>query len=129
MPCPKRGICVRGDVALSYALLTDRIGLEHLPPWRRSSGLRNFAESLLPMFQKTPLRVARLQLRLRTACCRSASWFLRTVQFPDQTRFDFGLRSNARFDVRVYFATKLADGWNTTYVFSGLFPFTRRSAP
>ena len=60
------------------------------------------------MFQKTPLRVARLQLRLRAACCRSASWFLRTVQFPDQTRFDFGLRSNARFDVRVYFATKLA---------------------
>jgi hypothetical protein len=53
---------------------------------------------------------------------------LRTVQFPDQTRFDFGLRSYARFGVRVYFATKLADGRNTTYVFSGLFPFTRRSA-
>ena len=95
---------------------------------RWASGLRNFAESLLPMFQKTPLRVARLQLRLRAACCRSASWFLRTVQFPDQTRFDFGLCSNARFDVRVYFATKLADGRNTTYVFSGLFPLTRRSA-
>ena len=94
---------------------------------RWASGLRKFAESLLPMFQKTPLRVARLQLRLRAACCRSASWFLRTVQFPDQTRFDFGLCSNARFDVRVYFATKLADGRNTTYVFSGLFLFTRRS--
>ena len=40
MPCPQRGICGRGDVALSYALQTDRIGLEHLPPWRRSLGVR-----------------------------------------------------------------------------------------
>jgi len=37
---------------------------------------------------------------------------LRAVQFPDQTRFDFGLRPHACFDVWVYFATRLADGRN-----------------
>ena len=34
-----------------------RFGLEHLPPGvvRWAAGLRNFAVSLLPMFQKTPM--------------------------------------------------------------------------
>jgi hypothetical protein len=65
-------------------------------------------------------------LRLRAAIRRGASWRLRAVRFPDQTRFDFGLGSHACFDVRVHLTTRLADGWNTAYVFSSLFSLARR---
>ena len=45
------------DAALSYALLRVALGLNiclhGVVRW--AAGLRNFAESLLPMFQKTPL--------------------------------------------------------------------------
>jgi thiosulfate dehydrogenase [quinone] large subunit len=52
----KRDLWLR-DAALSYALLRVALGLNiclhGVVRW--PAGLRNFAESLLPMFQKTPL--------------------------------------------------------------------------
>ena len=91
-------------------------------------GLGNFAESLLPMFQKTPLPAWSVySFGYVLPIVEALVGWLRAVWFPDQTRFDFGLGSHACFDVWVYFAARLADGRNTTYVFSGLFSFTRRN--
>lgn len=125
----ERDLRLRG-VALPNALLRIALGMNICLHASRvglsASGTSPSPAAHVP--EDPPARVVRLQLRLRAAYCRGVSWLLRAVRFPDQTRFDFGLRPHARFDVWVYFATRLADGRNTTYVFYGLFSFTRRNA-
>jgi hypothetical protein len=112
----ERDLRLRG-VALPYALLRIALGLNiclhGVVRW--ALGLRNFAESLLPMLQKTLLPVWSIY---------SFGCVLHIVE----ALVGFRLRPHARFDVWVYFATRLADGRNTLYVFSGLFSFTRRNA-
>ena len=106
-----------------------RIRLEHCLHGvvRWTAGLTNFAGSLVPMFQKTPLPLWSVY---------SFGYVLPIVEalvgvplFGFQTtRFDFGLGSHACFDVRLYLAARLADCRNTAHVFFGLFYFTRRNA-
>jgi hypothetical protein len=119
------------NVGLSYALLRIALGLNiclhGLVRW--TAGLTSFAGSLFTHVPKDPsARVVRLQLRLRAAYRRTNRRRMCTLWFPDSPRFDYRLGSHARFNIRVYLAARLADGRNTTYVFSGLFSFTGMDA-
>jgi hypothetical protein len=72
------------NIGLSNALLRIALGLNiclhGVVRW--SAGLTDFAESLVPMFQKTPLPLwVCLQLRLRASYCRGTSGRLHTVRF------------------------------------------------
>jgi hypothetical protein len=62
-----------------------------------------------------------LQLRLRAANCRGASWRLATLRPPDWARPDLELGSNASFDVRPCDAARPAYCRRTTHLFCDLF--------
>jgi hypothetical protein len=116
------------NVALSYALLRIALGLNICLHGivRSAAGLRSFAESLLPMFQKTPLP---------TWSVYSFGYLLPIVEatvgacvlfgFHTRALLDFGLGPHACPDVRVYLATRLADGRNPAHLFRGLFSIAR----
>ena len=119
------------DVTLSYALLRIALGLNiclhGVVRW--AAGLRNFAESLLPMFQKTPLP---------TWSIFSFGYVLPIVEatvggcvlFGFQTRRALisGSGSNACLDVRLYIAPRLADGRNPANLLVHLFSPSRGCA-
>lgn len=101
-----------------------RIGFKDLPSWLGSMDrcLTSFAGSLVPMFPKAPFSpMVCLQLRLRAANCRGASWRLATLRPPDWARPDLELGSNACFDVRLCDAARRAYCQRTTHLFSDLF--------
>jgi hypothetical protein len=110
------------DLAPPYTL-AHCIRLEHLPAWLRSMDrlpykLRRIPGADVPEDASAPMVC--LQLRLRAANCRDASWCLPTPRPPDWARPDLGLGSNARFDVRLCVAARLAYCRDTSHLFLDL---------
>ena len=119
------------SVRLSYALLRIALGLNICLHGfvRWTVGLRSFAESLLPMFQKTPLpgwSVYTFGYMLPN--CRNSRGRLGALWLPNTARLDFRVGSHACLDVRFDPAARLAHCRNTTHVFLGLFFFAGRDS-
>jgi hypothetical protein len=114
------------SVALPYAFLRIALGLNIcMASFVGRPVLEALPNPCYPSSRRPYAPMVRLQLRLLAANRRSNSRCSRTLWFPDSARLDFLRGPHACPDVRVYLATRLADGRNPAHLFRGLFSIAR----